>query len=59
VTLDIDRRPDYMHKRGQSANLTIGPFGFGIDTSDEGFIGFEVRIFRWVIAWSAWGREGT
>lgn len=42
---------DYLHTRGRTAYLAIGPFGFAVDTADGVGIAFSVRIGRWRWSW--------
>jgi hypothetical protein len=53
VNLDVDRHPDWSKRRGQNAELTVGPFVFWVSTADGLSFGFGVTVLRWTFSWHA------
>lgn len=45
-------RSDFMHRAGRTAVLELGPFTFGVDTSDGGLIAFGISLGRWSASWT-------
>lgn len=52
MMIDVERNTDYSYTPGSLASLTIGPFGFFVRTSDGGYIGFSITLFRWAVSWA-------
>lgn len=51
IEIDVNRREDFMERRGQSVGLIVGPFHFWVSTADGLTLSFAVGIRQWSIGW--------